>query len=247
MSGFAPPVNIIVEPFGVDAALLSPTDPGGVTLPIPIPDQTGTTPGAASFSTGFPAATMSDTESAGGVPPFGQDANGILYMLSAYCAMLQAGQRCFFNAIAATAFGGYVVGAKVASATTLGRNWVNLVDGNANDPDVTPTGWAAEDPLFNASAPAAGTINNLVLPGASDFALDIDTTAGNVDITGFVAQRNGQVLYISNTGANLLQFLVNNVGSAAANRLRGPTDLAVVQNQTQTIKWFSGINRWLAI
>lgn len=247
MSGFAPPVNIIVEAFGTDATLLPPTDPGGVTLPIPIPDQTGTLAGAASFSTGFPIATMSDSESAGGVPPYGQDMNGILYMLSAYCAMLQAGQLCFFDAVAAAAFGGYSVGAKLASVATPGRFWVNVVDGNLNDPDVTPTGWAAEDPLFNASAPAAGTIHNLVLPGASDFALDIDTTAGNIDITGFVAQRNGQTLYISNTGANLLQFLVNNVGSAAANRLRGPTDLAVVQNQTQTIKWFSGLNRWLAI
>lgn len=247
MSGVITPVHIIVEPFGADAIGLPPTDPGAVTLPIPIPDQTSILVGAASFATGFPPATMSDTDSAGGVPPYGQDVNGILYMITAYIAMLQAGQRTSWNATAVAAFTGYAIGARFASTVVLGRTWINQTAGNVSNPDVDPTGWAADDPLFSASAPAAGTINNLVLPGASDFALDIDTTLGDVDITGFVAQRNGQTLYVSNTGPNLLQFLVDNVGSVAANRVRGPSDLGVVQNQTQTIKWFSGLSRWLAI
>lgn len=247
MSGFAPPTFIIVEPFGKDAAALSPSAPGGVTLPIPIPDQTAILVGAASFSAGLPPATMSDPESAGGVPPFGQDMNGILYMLSAYCAMLQAGQRCFFNATAAAAFGGYAVGAQVASTVTAGLVFTNVVNGNTNDPDVTPTGWASNIPLLSTIAPSAGATNNLVLAGPSDYALDVSTAAGNVDISGFVAQRNGQTLYISNTGANLLQVLANAVGSTAANRVRGPTDFGIVQNQTFTIKYVSALSRWLVV
>lgn len=247
MSGVPVPVNIVVKPFGAAAIALAPTDPGGVTLPIPIPDQTGITPGRASFDTGFAPITMVDPESQGGVNPFGQDMNGILYTMTAYDALMQAGQIVNFSAAAAAAFVGYAVGAKLASATVPGRVWVNVLDGNTNDPDAVDTGWAAEDPLTAASAPAAGTINNLVLPGASDYALDIDTSAGPVDITGFVAQRNGQKIYLSNTGADLLQVLAENAGSTAANRVRAATDLALVQNQTLTIQWFSGLSRWLLV
>lgn len=247
MSGVPVPVNIVVKPFGAAAIALLPTDPGGVTLPIPIPDQTGITPGRASFDTGFGPINMVDPESMGGVNPFGQDTNGILYTITAYNMLQQAGQLVNFNAVAAAAFGGYAVGAKVASVAVPGRVWVNVLDGNANNPDAVDTGWAAEDPLTAASAPGAGTINDLVLPGASDFALDIDTTAGNVDIGGFVAQRNGQKIYLSNTGANLLQVLANNGPTTAANRVRAATDLGLVQNQTLTIQFFSGLSRWLIV
>lgn len=245
MSGVPVPTHIITQPFAADAALLPPTDPGGVTLPIPVaPDPVV---GSASFDEGFPPATMVDIESEGGVPPYGQDMNGILYMITAYIALLQAGQRVNFEAAAAAAFVGYAVGAEVASAATPGRVWVNQLDANVNDPDVDDTGWSAGDPLYATLAPAAGQIDDLVLPGASDYALDIDTSLGNVDISGLVAQRNGQTLYISNTGANLLGFLANNAGSAAANRIRAATDLAAVQNQTLTIRWFSGLDRWLIV
>jgi hypothetical protein len=245
MSGTPVPVHIITEPFGTVAAALPQTDPGGVTLPIPVASQVGILVGAASFADGMPAATMVDIESEGGVPPFGQDMNGILYMATAYCALLQAGQRVNWDAAAVAAFTGYAIGAEVASATVPGRVWVNWLDGNVNDPDAVDTGWAASDPLAATIAPAAGVLNNLALPGASDFALDIDTTAGNIDLTGIVAQRNGQKLFVSNTGANLLQFLALNAGSAVANRFRAATDLAVVQNQTLTLEWFSGLNKWL--
>ena len=241
MSGVAAPLYPVVEPFAADAVIV--TD---VTLPIPVPDQTGVLVGAASFSTGFPPATRTDPE-AGGIAPYGQDMNGILYMLSVYCALMQAGQIVPYNAAAAAAFGGYVVGAKIASAAVLGRVWTNYLDANTGDPDIDVTGWAASDPLASGSAPAAGTINNFVLPGFSDYALDIDTTAGNVDITGFVARRNGQRIYISNVGANLLQSLANNAGSLAANRVRAPTDLALVQNQTLTLEYFSALTRWLLV
>lgn len=247
MSGFPVPVNIIVKPFGAAAIALPPTDPGGVTLPIPIPDQTAIVPGAASFDTGFGPINMVDPESAGGVNPFGQDMNGILYTITAYGALMQAGQIATFNAAAAAEFVGYAIGARLASVAVPGRVWVNVLDGNTNDPDTVETGWAAEDPLTAASAPAAGTINNLVLPGASDYALDVDTTAGDVDITGFVAQRNGQKIYLSNTGANLLRAMANNGGSAAANQVRAATDLGIVQNQTLTIQFFSGLSRWLLV
>lgn len=247
MSGVPVPTHIIVEPFGADAVALPPSAPGAVTLPIPVPDQTGVLVGAASFATGFPPATMSDPDSAGGVPPYGQDMNGILYMMSAYCALLQAGQRVTWNTTAATAFTGYAIGAEFASVAVLGRVWVNLTAGNVSNPDVDPTGWTARDPLYTSITPAVGTYQNFVLPGASDYAIDVDTTAGAIDYGGFIAQRNGQKIFLSNTGVNLLQVLANAAGSTAANRVRSATDLALVQNQTLTIQWFSTLSRWLLV
>jgi len=241
MSGTTSPQYPVTEPFGALAA--SPAD---ITLPIPVPSQIGVLVGAASFADGFPPATHTDPE-AGGVPPYGQDMNGILYMLSQYAALMQAGQIVPFNAAAAAAFGGYAVGAKVASVATPGRTWTNWLDGNTNDPDAVDTGWQASDPLHASDAPAAGTFNDVALPGASDYVLDVDTTAGNVVYTGFVAQRAGQTLTLANTGANLLSIHVL-VGSAANNQVRG-LDLDLVQGQTVTIQKVvdGALNKWVFV
>jgi hypothetical protein len=242
MSGAPVPTRIIVQPFGAAAA-----DPAYITLPIPETSQVGILAGAASFADGFPPATMSDPETEGGVPPFGQDMNGVLYTATAYLALIQAGQRVNWNADAVAAFAGYAIGAEVDSVTTPGRVWVNYLDGNVNDPDVDDTGWASNDPMYATLAPAAGVYNNVVLPGASDFAIDVDTTAGNVDYGGFVAQRNGQRIILSNTGGNLLQVLALAAGSTVDNRIRNATDLALVQNQSLTIQYFTGLDLWLLV
>lgn len=237
MSGAPNPQYVIVEAFAILAL------PQYIQLPIPIPDQTLIEPGAAAFDTGFGPLNMTDL-AAGGIPPRGKDMNGVLRMITQYCVIAQAGQLVPWNLDAATAFEGYALGARVASVATPGRTWENVLDGNANDPDDDATGWRSLDPL-TASVAMSGAQNNVVLPGASDYALDIDTTAGNCNISGFIAQRNGQKLYLSNTGANLLQLLALNGGSAADNRIRAATDLAVVQNQTLTIQWFSGLDKWI--
>lgn len=240
MSGVIAPQYPVTEAFGTGATI--PTD---ITLPIPVPSQVGTLTGAASFADGFPAATRTDPE-AGGVPPFGQDMNGILFMLSQYAALVQAGQLAPFNTAAATAMGGYAIGAKVASVATPGRIWTNWVDGNTNDPDSVETGWAASDPLHATDSPAAGTYNDVVLPGASDYVLDVDTTPGNIIFTGFVAQRPGQTLTLANTGTNLLSFQVL-VGSAANNQLRG-INIDLAQGQTVTIKKVvDTLNKWVFV
>lgn len=243
MSGVPAPLYPVVEPFAADAVIV--TD---VTLPIPVPDQTGVLVGAASFSTGFPPATRTDPE-AGGIPPYGQDMNGILYMLSVYAAIMQAGQIVPWNTDAATAFGGYAKGARLASIATAGLSFENNLAGNATDPDVTVANWIASRPLFRTTAPAAATFDDIVLPGPSDYVWDVNTAAGNVNFSGFVAQRDGQRLYLSNTGANLFQVLAL-TGSAAANQVRNATDLALVQNQTLTLQYAAGApggGKWLLV
>jgi len=247
MSGVPNPVYPVVRVFGNSA--VPPTDAGGATLPIPVDSQVGVLVGAASFEDGFPAATMTDPED-GGIPPYGQDMNGLGFMLSQYAALMQAGQIVAYNLVAATAFGGYAVGAKLASTATPGLVWTNNLDGNTDDPDVTPTNWIASVPRYITTSPAVGAFNNVALPGPSDYVWDVDTAAGAVDFSGFIAQRDGQRLYMSNIGANLLQVLALNGGSLAARQVRSPGDLALVQNQTLTLQYAAGApggGKWLLV
>lgn len=137
MPGIVTPPTI-VEPFGVNA------DPSLITLPIPVASQIGVTPGAASFNDGFPPLTFL-AEVAGGIPPTGQDFNGILYMVTASIAALQAGQPFAYNAAIVAAIGGYPVGIILGSADGTGQ-WINTIAANVTDPDGgAPGGWV---PLF---------------------------------------------------------------------------------------------------
>ena len=240
MSGVTPPVYPIVEPFGASAGS------DYIQLPVPVPSQIGITNGEASFTDGFPPLCFTDP-TAGGIPPRGKDFNGLLYMITDYCKLIQAGQLAVWNSDASAAFSGYAVGARLVSASTPGRIWINNLDGNTNDPDVNSSGWYTAEPRQGALSLSPGTNNDVALPNAGDLFLDIDTSAGAVNITGFVAQRNGQKLYISNVGSNLLQILALNAGSAAANQLRAPTDMGLITNQSASMVWSSEIGKWLMV
>jgi len=104
----------------------------------PIPVSTVDTD-RASLDLGFPPLTMTEIF-AGGKPPWGQDMNGILYMLSADTAARQAGQTPVYNSTLASAMGGYATGAVVSMADGSGL-WFNLTNGNTTDPDAGGAGW----------------------------------------------------------------------------------------------------------
>ena len=132
MSLTIPP--LIYTPFGVDA--------GGsfITEPIPVPSQIGVTAGAASFTDGFPPLTMTAL-SAGGIPPKGQDLNGILFMITANTAWVSAGMGYTFSSAFAADIGGYPVGAQVLMADGSGY-WLNTTAANSTNPDTTAnSGW----------------------------------------------------------------------------------------------------------
>ncbi len=113
---------------------------GSYVHAIPVPSQIGITDGAASLNDGFvPLNFLPDA--AGGVPPFGDDMNGILAMLSGWAQWVQAGVLAKYDATFSTAIGGYPKGALLNSTILDGTLWVSTADDNTNDPDVTPTGW----------------------------------------------------------------------------------------------------------
>ncbi len=106
-----------------------------------VPDS-GTSGGAASYSTGFPPATFQPIAS-GGSFPSGQDMNGVLADLSAWARWSAAGGAATFDAAFAGAVGGYPFSALLAS-TTPGTLWQSTVDGNTSNPDASgANGWIA--------------------------------------------------------------------------------------------------------
>lgn len=114
---------------------------GGFIRTVPVASQIGITDGAASLTDGWPPLNfLPDT--GGGVPPFGQDANGILKLITQWSRWLNAGVA--FNphdaSFAASAVAGYPAGAIVA-ATTFGYFWLCTTDDNVTDPNAGGAGW----------------------------------------------------------------------------------------------------------
>ncbi|MBA5725490.1 hypothetical protein [Bombella favorum] len=105
---------------------------------------TATAIGRASMALGFPKSTMTPI-AAGGVPPYGEDMNGILSMLSVAARASEAGLLRPFSAGFANAIGGYPAGATVAHPSVPGRFLVCTMDNNSNDPSQNMGGWT--DPL----------------------------------------------------------------------------------------------------
>lgn len=235
-----PTPSPITEAFGVNAGVTF------VNYPIPVASQIGIVDGAASFNDGFPPLNFTKVE-LGGVPPSGADMNGLLKMITAYCAMLQAGQPIKYNAAVQTAIGGYALGAVLQKAADTNATWTSVAANNMTNPDTGGAGWLSSIPLYFADATLLGAVNDYVLPGPSDYTLDVDTTAGAVNITGFVAQRANQTLYVTNTGANPLVLDALNAGSAVAHRLRTVGDFNLSQYGSLTIRYSAGVGKWLVV
>ena len=125
---------------------MSVSEPGKIITPWAesglkntIPPAANPATGRAGFDQGFSAINMTAKE-AGGIPPFGQDFNGIFYEVTNILRYMQAGGQPTFDAALATAIGGYPKGALV-----LGNDgtsvYKNIVDSNSSNPNSGGGGW----------------------------------------------------------------------------------------------------------
>lgn len=138
---------------------------------IPLGSQIGINNGAASLKDGFPPLNFLPVGS-GGVPPFGQDMNGILRQITQWSRWQAAGALNLWDGTFATAIGGYPRGA-LLSSTTAGLTWLNTVDNNLTNPDGgTAAGWIAvmtgstvpQTSLIHAGADTSTTANAITIP-----------------------------------------------------------------------------------
>lgn len=229
----------LVEAFAINATSAY------ITKPFPVPSQISTNPGNASLNDGFTPLNMTALTD-GGIPPSGADMNGILYLLSTVIACVSAGQIVYpFDSAYATAIGGYAQGAQVADATNTARRWTSYIANNTTDPAVTPANWISSTAILSASAPTAGTHADNVLAGPSDFFLDINTAAGNVTLNGFVSQREGQRIVISNTGTNALT--IGALAGSAGNQARLSSAITLLQYDSVTLQYCTALTAWVQV
>jgi hypothetical protein len=111
----------------------------GFIHPIPTASQISITPGAASLTDGFPPLNFLPV-SAGGVPPFGKDMNGILKAITQAVQWQQAGGLPIYNSTFSTAIGGYPHGAVLIKASGVGF-WCSTADNNTSNPDTGGANW----------------------------------------------------------------------------------------------------------
>jgi hypothetical protein len=174
---------LIAQPFGFGAS-----NPTYINIPIPVPSQISTTINAASFTDGFPPNTMTP-EASGGLPFFGQDMNGILYMVSAYCANFAAGALSSYNSTLSSTLSGYPVGCVLVNTNGNGV-WINQVSGNTTNPDTGGAGWL----------PAAGVgVSAVALSSTSVTLTALQAALPYIKLTGTLSA-NLNVIFPANAG-----------------------------------------------
>jgi hypothetical protein len=189
MSG-QPTPPLIQEAFAKNA------NPLYIQNPIPLTTTDAT---RASFDLGFPPLTMTQIF-AGGNPPFGQDVNGILNMLSAHIVAAQAGQPYLFSSTLSAAMGGYAAGAVVGMADGSGL-WLNNQAGNTTDPDGgSAAGWL---PLYSYGFTAVAVTGGVTTLSRAQF------RRGVIVVSGALAG-NAQIIMPSGTTEGLRSWLIVN-------------------------------------
>ena len=107
----------------------------------PNTSQIGINPGYASWPDGFVPLNLT-AESAGGIPPYGQDMNGALRAVSQWLQWAQAyGGALPYDSSFQTTIGGYPQGSVIQSVTYPSTTWYSLVDNNTTNPDSGGDNW----------------------------------------------------------------------------------------------------------
>jgi hypothetical protein len=166
---------------------------------VPEASQISITPGAASLTDGFvPLNFLSYL--AGGVPPFGNDMNGILNRITAWLRWTQAGGLPRYNSAFQTAIGGYPSGAVLIDATNKWL-WVSTADSNATNPDAAGAGWLPLTPRYHAAGIAGGSGAAWTIPVAAATAASVPLYLNGLLYLSGVADVGGQTLTLS--GVNI--------------------------------------------
>lgn len=163
-----------------------------------IPATANPVTGNAGYDAGFPAINMTAKE-AGGIPPFGQDFNGIIFDMTRAIQYTQAGASFPYDSAFATAVGGYPLGALVQRTDGTGF-WRNLVANNTTDPEAFGAGWSTEDAGITTVAMAAANVTLTALQASRQIITITGTLTANVQLILPTYQR--QWLIVNNaTGA----------------------------------------------
>lgn len=119
-----------------------------------IPENADPLTGKAGYAQGFGPVNLTPVE-AGGIPPWGQDMNGVLYDLSTAIQYVQSGRAFPFDQDFANAIGGYGKGAFVTGVSDQSILYQSTVNDNTTPPP--SEGWQVFT-ISDATESAAGIV-----------------------------------------------------------------------------------------
>ncbi|WP_454813756.1 phage tail protein [Labrys neptuniae] len=189
---------------------------GGFINPIPTASQIAINPGRASLTDGFPPLNFQPV-GAGGVPPFGQDMNGILNQITMWNRWQAAGAPIRFDADFCASIGGYPMGAML-SGSTSGTVWLNTVDDNLTNPEgLSPVGW------INLATQSASISVGTDTGGANVLTADVSPAP--------TAYLNGAIYIVQKIGTANNGAMVGNIQSLGQRPIVGPNGAPLTQGQ----------------
>ena len=200
----------------------------GLKVAIPATSQIGIVDGAASYPDGFPPLTMTPPGS-GGVPPNGQEMNGILFALSGGLRWLQGGNFSKFDSAFSTAVGGYPIGAVLRMANNAGW-WRSLAEDNGTDPDAGGANW---EPHFASGSEA------VTLTGSNVTLTAVQAARPMLFLSGVLTANVN--LYVPTTVQTWLIFN-NTLPGAYGVTVRPVSGTGVLLDQGSSIVFGDGIN-----
>lgn len=157
-----------------------------------IPAASNPVTGNAGYDAGFPATNMTPKE-AGGIPPFGQDFNGILFDITTAIRYLEAGMQFPYSSAFATAVGGYPLGAIVTRTDGTGF-WRNTVANNTTDPEAFGAGWSPEGAGISTVAMSNANVTLTALQAARPVIIITGTLSANLNLIFPIYQRQWTII-----------------------------------------------------
>lgn len=157
-----------------------------------IPSSANPVTGNAGYDAGFPAINMTPKE-AGGIAPFGQDFNGILFDITTAIRFLEAGASFPFSSAFSTAVGGYPLGALVSMTDGAGL-WRNTVANNTTDPETFGAGWQPERAGISTVPMTSANVTLTALQAARPIIIITGTLTANLNLIFPTYQNSWSVL-----------------------------------------------------
>lgn len=145
-----------------------------------IPAASDPLTGLAGYDQGFTAINMTP-KTAGGIPPFGQDFNGIFYAVTEALRYLETGALFPYDGTFATAVGGYPLGALVQRTDGYGL-WRNISPNNTSDPEAFGAGWAPEGSGITSVAMSNVNVTLTALQAARSIVVITGTLTANLNL-----------------------------------------------------------------
>lgn len=173
-----------------------------------IPASTPVEPGGATYQYGWQNINFLPTES-GGVPPFGQDFNGVLEQITQWLRWSQAGGPTTYDSTFQTGIGGYPQGSVVQSAATSGLYWVSTAENNVTNPDTGGAGWSV--PFFPDPG-VAGVLAGLIVRSTTSAGAGIKFEGNGSTAQNKLLRVNSGKLQVVNNAYTAVVFDLDDAG-----------------------------------